>query len=105
MTRPMITLPLMTNWPNDWTTDPASPLLRISRVTDTLIARRNIVVSSSRLGKEEKSSAFLRYIVAITIASAVEMFSVIIRSSSAGGSGTTSIVTTTTTASAAIRSE
>ena len=66
-------------------------------MTDTLIARRNIVVSSSRLGKDAKSSALPRYIVAATIVSAAAMLSVISRLSSGAGSGTTSIVTTSTT--------
>src|ERR1700691_4512913 len=104
MTRPTTTLPPTTNEPKAFTTLPASPVVRIRRVTDTLIARRNIVVSSSRLGKEAKSSALPRYIVATTIVSAAEMVSVISRSGSAGGSGTTSIVTTQTTATAASRS-
>ena len=73
-------------------------------MTDTLIARRNIVVSSSRLGKTEKSSALRRYIVATTIASAAEMFIEIIRSITAEGSGITSIVTTITIPIAASRS-
>ncbi len=70
-------------------------------MTETLIARRNIVVSSSRLGKEANSNAPFTYIVATTTVSAPEMFSVIRTSSSIGGSGTTSIVITTTTATAA----
>ncbi len=70
-------------------------------MTDTLIARRNIVVSSSRLGNDAKSSALPRYMVATTIVSAPAMLSVIIRLSSSEGSGTTSIVTTSTTATAA----
>ncbi len=101
ITRPTITLPPTTNSPNAFTTLPASPVVRISRVTETLIASRNIVVSSSRLGNEAKSSALPRYIVAATIVSAAEMLIVISRSSTAAGSGTTSIVTTSTTATAA----
>ena len=57
MTRPTTTLPPTTNSPNALTTWPASPWSRMSRVTLTLIARRNIVVSSRRRGKDEKSSA------------------------------------------------
>ncbi len=64
MTSPTTTLPPTTNSPNALTTLPASPVVRIRRVTDTLIARRNIVVSSSRLGNDAKSSALPRYIVA-----------------------------------------
>ena len=104
MTRPTTTLPLTTNSPNAFTTLPASPVVRISRVTDTLIARRNMVVSSSRLGNAAKSSALPRYIVAHTIVSAPAMLSVISRLSSSDGSGTTSIVTTSTTETAASRS-
>ncbi len=48
-------------------------------MTDTLIARRNIVVSSSRLGNDAKSSALPRYMVADTIVSAAAMLTVIIR--------------------------
>ena len=70
----MTTLPPTTNWPNALTTLPALPVDRISRVTDTLIASRNIVVSSSRLGKTENSSGLRRYIVATTIARPPEMF-------------------------------
>ena len=56
MTRPMTTSPPTTNWPNACTTEPALPVERICRVTETLIASRNIVVSSSRLGNAENSS-------------------------------------------------
>src|SRR5579875_897138 len=69
-----------------------------------LIASRNIVVSSSRLGKAENSSALPRYIDATTIISPPEMFRVMKKSSIVGGSGMISIVTTVTTATAAIRS-
>ena len=104
MTRPITTLPPTTNCPKSWTTLPALPLVRIRRVTDTLIASRNIVVSSRRLGKAAKSSALFRYMVATTTASAAAMLIVMNRSSSIDGSGMISIVTTTTTATAAIRS-
>ena len=62
-------------------------------MTETLIASRNIVVSSSRLGNAENSSGFCRYIVATTTASAAEMLIVMNRSSSIDGSGMISIVT------------
>ncbi len=104
MTRPTTTLPPTTNCPNERTTLPASPCSRIRRVTETLIARRNSVVSSSRLGNAARSSARPMYIEATTIDSAPAMFSVISRSSSAGGSGTIIITTSTTTAPAANRS-
>ena len=58
ITRPTTTLPPTTKLPNAFTTWPASPCSRISRVTEMLIASRKSVVSSSRLGKTEKSSAF-----------------------------------------------
>ena len=80
------------------------PVVRIRRVTDTLIASRNIVVSSSSVGKAENSSALLMYIVATTIARAPEMLQVIMRSSTIAGSGITSIETISTTPIAAIRS-
>ena len=73
-------------------------------MTDTLIASRSSVVSSSSDGKAEKSSARGRYSVAMTIVSANEMLSVIARSSRNGGSGTIIITTTSTTAPAASRS-
>ena len=57
MIRPTTTLPPTTKLPNAVTTWPASPWSRIRRVTETLIASRNSVVSSSRLGNAEKSSA------------------------------------------------
>ena len=57
MMRPTTTLPPTTKSPNAVTTWPASPCSRISRVTETLMASRKSVVSSRRLGKEEKSSA------------------------------------------------
>ena len=57
ITRPTTTLPPTTNSPNAVTTWPASPSSRIRRVTEMLIASRNSVVSSSRLGNDEKSSA------------------------------------------------
>jgi hypothetical protein len=60
MMRPTTTLPPTTNSPKASTMWPASPSSRMSRVTEMLIARRNIVVMSRRLGKAEKSSAFGR---------------------------------------------
>ena len=57
MTRPTTTLPPMTKLPKAETTFPASPCRRIRRVTETLMARRNSVVSSSSEGNEEKSIA------------------------------------------------
>ena len=60
ITSPTTTFPPITNSPNACTTWPASPVVRIRRVTETLIARRNIVVSSSSDGNEAKSSARLR---------------------------------------------
>ena len=57
MTRPTTTLPPMTKLPKASTTCPASPCSRISRVTETLMARRKSVVSSSSDGNEEKSIA------------------------------------------------
>ncbi len=78
-------LPPTTKLPNASTTWPASPLSRIRRVTDTLIARRKSVVRSRIVGKDEKSSARGTYIVATTIISAAEMFSVMKKSSSIGG--------------------
>jgi hypothetical protein len=104
MIRPTTTLPPTTKWPKASTTWPASPCSRISRVTLTLIARRNSVVISSSAGKTENSSAFLTYSVVTTIASAQEMLRVINRSSSIGGSGMINITTTRTTTPAAIRS-
>src|SRR5271170_4432352 len=41
ITRPTTTLPLTTNCPKAFTTLPASPVVRIRRVTDTLIAREH----------------------------------------------------------------
>ena len=73
-------------------------------MTETLIASRKSVVSSSRLGNDEKSSARGTYSVAVTIISAAEMFSVIARSSRNGGSGMIIIATTSTTPPAASRS-
>ena len=103
-TRPTSTLPPTTNAPNAWITPPASPCSRISRVTLTLIASRNSVVSSSSDGKAAKSSARGTYIVVIRMTRADPMLTVISRSSSGAGSGTSIITTTSTTASAASRS-
>ncbi len=100
----MTTLPLTTNWPNALTTEPAFPVDRICLVTEMLIASRNIVVSSNRLGNAENSSALFKYIEVTTIIRPPEMFNVMKKSSSVGGSGMISIVTTVTTATAAIRS-
>src|SRR4051794_32507327 len=87
ITRPTTTLPPTTKSPNALTTWPASPWSRISRVTETLIARRKSVVSSRRLGNELNSSALFRYMVETTTASAAEMFSVMKMSSRNGGGG------------------
>ena len=86
-------LPPTTKLPNASTTWPASPSSRIRRVTETLIARRKSVVRSRIVGNDEKSSARGTYIVATTIISAAEMFSVMKKSSSSGGSGMISIAT------------
>ena len=62
------------------------------------------MVSSRIVGNDEKSSARGTYIVATTIISAAEMFSVMKKSSSTGGSGMISIATIRTTPPAAARS-
>ena len=62
------------------------------------------MVSSRIVGNDEKSSARGTYIVATTIISAAEMFSVMKKSSSIGGSGMISIATIRTTPPAAARS-
>src|ERR1700761_5702542 len=103
-TSPTTTLPTTTKVPKALTTEPPSPWRRICRVTETLIASRNIVVSSNSEGKAAKSSARGTYSVATTIVIAEAMLRVMKRSIRPGGSGTIIITTTITTATAAIRS-
>ena len=104
ITRPTITLPPTTKAPNEVTRLPASPCSSTRRVTDTLIASRNSVVSSSSDGNELSSSAFCMYSVDTRIASAPAMFSVMNRSINIGGSGMINMQTTSTTAPAPSRS-
>ena len=65
----------------------------------TLSARRNTVITSSSVGKTEKSSGRLTCIAVSSTSIAALMFIVINRSSTKLGSGITSITTTATTAS------
>ncbi len=98
---PMTTSPPIKNPPNAATTWPAAsepslPWLRISRVVATFSERRNSVVSSSRVGKEVKSSG--RFRNSATMSTRTEAVMEIARpiSSSTVGNGMTSTASSMT---------
>ena len=90
----------MTNSPNAWITFPASPLERMSRVEETLSARRKSVSSSSSAGNELNSSGSVVCSATSSITSERAMEMASIRSSTSPGSGRISRAMTNTTASA-----
>ena len=104
MTRPTTTLPPTTKLPNASTTWPASPSSRMSRVTETLIARRNSVVSSSSDGNDGEVQRARQVERRDDDRQRDRDVQRDERSSSTGGSGTISITTTRTTTPAATRS-
>ena len=88
-TSPTTTEPPTTNEPNDWITPPAEPVVRISRVDDTLRARRNRVAISSSDGKAARSRARAVMMVVNSIRTPKAMLNDSSRSSSIPGRGTT----------------
>ncbi len=57
MMPPTMKLPRATKLPNEYTTSPASPVDKMSRVVETVSARRYVVVMSSSVGKTVMLSA------------------------------------------------
>ena len=87
-----------TTWPA--ASGPSLPCDRISRVVATLSDRRSNVVSSSSVGKEEKSSGRLRNSDTISTRTAAVIDIDRPKSNSSGGSGSTRTESSATTPSA-----
>ena len=103
--RPITTSPAIRKPPNAATTWPAAsmpslPCDRISRVVATFSDSRNNVVSSSNVGKLEKSSGRVRNSATINTSTAAVIEIARPMSSRNGGSGSTSTDSNATTPSA-----